>query len=110
MELDNVTWRNLKSIYLTIPAIKKLVDDSFVAGTGSKEAYITSYEARHFLRRLVIRAFKEMIHARKVRDIVLDWSVGGSGWGGESHPVRCHHCKNYAVDVSLPCGYCKQVP
>jgi hypothetical protein len=72
MELDNITWRNLKSIYLTIQPIKKLVDGwCDLDGPGTKEAHITSYVYRHFLRRLVVRAFKELVWARKVHDITL---------------------------------------
>lgn len=82
MELDNISWRNLKSIYLTISPIKKLVDSWCDCGTSSTEIYLTSFEARYFLRRLVIRAFEELYSNRKVKSISLSEASKTILWEG----------------------------
>ncbi len=85
MSFEEITWRNLKSVYLIIKPIKELVDSWFDVRSGiSKEAFITSFEQRYFLRRLVVRAFKEMLYAHQVREVVLAYSSRTSGWAGKT--------------------------
>lgn len=85
MELDNITWRDLKSIYLTIPVIRKSVNGWFDGGSSSEKAiYITSYGARYFLRRLVVRAYKDLQWDRKVLSVVLDSASESTGWTGKT--------------------------
>jgi hypothetical protein len=83
MSLEVATWRSLKSIYLTITPIKNLVDAWIDIGDDEDVSlYITAYNQRHFLRRLVVRAFLEMDYAHRVQHLILDDFTDNSGWEG----------------------------